>query len=49
MKDDEVVNIAKKPLETKETETLTKNPEFRNWLLRSRAVIGVLKIVEKFC
>ena len=31
----------------KETETLQNNPAYRQWLLRARGVVGVLKMLEK--
>jgi len=45
---DAAINIASKPLINKETENLVNNPVYRAWLVRSRGVVGVLKMLEKF-
>lgn len=49
MKDEEATNIASKAIDTKESEQLQKDPEFRNWMLRARAIVAVVKVVEKIC
>lgn len=49
MKDEETTNIANKAIETKESEQLQKDPEFRNWMVRARATVGAIKVVEKIC
>lgn len=49
MKDEELTkNINSKPIENKNSINLQNNPEYRNWLIRSRAVVNALKLIEKF-
>jgi hypothetical protein len=49
MKDEEVKeDIKEKPLDQKSSDNLQNNPEYRAWLVRCRAIIGSLKLIEKF-
>ena len=49
MKDEDVSNIDQKAIQPTETEQLQNNPEFRVWQGRAKAVVGVLKVIEKLC
>ena len=49
MDDDNDENMdASQAIENKESETLQKDPEFRNWQTRARAVTSAIKMIEKF-
>jgi anaerobic ribonucleoside-triphosphate reductase len=42
-------NISNTPLNNKAAEQLQNNPEYRSWIIRARAVVGILKLLENFC
>lgn len=49
MKDEELSkNINTKPIDNNNLVKLQNNPEYRNWLIRSRAVVNALQLIEKF-